>query len=163
MLLIEPYRYNIETDVDAALRVNAPTVVGEVIDGEAVIMDLASGHYYSTLGSGAEIWSGIERGLTRDALVDTLAARYEADRDVIAGAVAVFIAELLEHRLIAEDTSPSAIEMPSAAPMAASRDAFVAPLLNTYADMEDLLLLDPIHDVDATGWPTANPKAAPPP
>jgi hypothetical protein len=27
------------------------------------------------------------------------------------------------------------------------------PLLRKYTDMRDLLLLDPIHDVDEQGWP----------
>jgi hypothetical protein len=26
--------------------------------------------------------------------------------------------------------------------------------LNKYTDMQDLLLLDPIHEVDAAGWPS---------
>ena len=30
---------------------------------------------------------------------------------------------------------------------------FEAPVLYTYTDMAELLLLDPIHDVDETGWP----------
>jgi len=35
-----------------------------------------------------------------------------------------------------------------------SNGEFRAPVLNVYADMKDLLLLDPIHDVDEVGWPT---------
>ena len=27
------------------------------------------------------------------------------------------------------------------------------PVLNKYTDMQDLLLIDPIHDVEAHGWP----------
>lgn len=30
---------------------------------------------------------------------------------------------------------------------------FEEPIFHKYTDMEDLLLLDPIHDVDETGWP----------
>ena len=34
-----------------------------------------------------------------------------------------------------------------------------APVLNKYSDMQDLLLLDPIHDVDEeAGWPTNKPN-----
>ena len=32
---------------------------------------------------------------------------------------------------------------------------FEAPKLSKYTDMEQLLLLDPVHDVDETGWPNA--------
>jgi len=30
---------------------------------------------------------------------------------------------------------------------------FVLPVLERYTDMQELLLIDPIHDVDETGWP----------
>jgi hypothetical protein len=30
---------------------------------------------------------------------------------------------------------------------------FHTPTLAKFTDMQDLLLLDPIHDVDKTGWP----------
>jgi hypothetical protein len=30
---------------------------------------------------------------------------------------------------------------------------FVAPCLHKYTDMQELLLIDPIHDVDDYGWP----------
>ena len=34
------------------------------------------------------------------------------------------------------------------------RPAFVAPALTRYTDVKDLLVLDPVHDVDEMGWPT---------
>jgi hypothetical protein len=37
---------------------------------------------------------------------------------------------------------------------------FHAPVLQVYSDMQDLLLLDPIHEVDATGWPMPAPAAS---
>jgi hypothetical protein len=39
--------------------------------------------------------------------------------------------------------------------------AFVAPVLHKHTDMQDLLLLDPIHEVDETGWPSVKKDAAP--
>ena len=40
-----------------------------------------------------------------------------------------------------------------------SRLPFVNPTLTKFTDMQDLLLLDPIHEVDEMGWP--HPKPAP--
>jgi hypothetical protein len=34
---------------------------------------------------------------------------------------------------------------------------FEKPGLQKYSDMQDLLLLDPIHEVDEMGWPHALP------
>jgi len=42
--------------------VNAPAVVSEVIDGEAVILNLRSGHYFSALHTGAVVWEWIDGG-----------------------------------------------------------------------------------------------------
>ena len=42
------------------LRVNRPTVISETIDGEAVVINLDSGHYYSLDGTAGEIWSLVE-------------------------------------------------------------------------------------------------------
>jgi hypothetical protein len=33
-------------------------------------------------------------------------------------------------------------------------------VLNVYSDMQDLLTLDPIHDVDAAGWPMPKNETA---
>jgi len=40
----------------------------------------------------------------------------------------------------------------------ASDGPFVAPVLERYEDMQDFLLVDPIHEVDDSGWP--NKKTA---
>ena len=36
---------------------------------------------------------------------------------------------------------------------AGARAPFDVPVLIAYTDMQDLLLADPIHDYDETGWP----------
>ena len=40
-------------------RVRDKNVVSEIIDDEAIIMDLADGTYFSSDGAGAIIWDGI--------------------------------------------------------------------------------------------------------
>ena len=37
------------------------------------------------------------------------------------------------------------------------RPVFKPPLLKRYTDMQELLILDPIHEVDDTGWPAIKP------
>ena len=39
------------------------------------------------------------------------------------------------------------------------RLSFEAPILHKYTDMQDLLLLDPIHEVDEAGWPSVKPDS----
>lgn len=138
------------------LKVNAPAVVAEIIDGEAVIMDLATGHYFSTQHVGCDIWRGIELGASPETIARWLAATYGIETGLATTCVAAFVDELTQHNLVvAGDGALPGVE-PTENWMIPGRP-FAAPVLNTYTDMEELLLLDPIHDVDQAGWPM--PKA----
>lgn len=80
-----------------------------------------------------------------------LAVRYDADPALVETAVTDFVGRLHDEGLIraAPDGQPRvALAVP-----ARSSVEFSAPTISVYSDMEDLLLLDPIHDVDETGWP----------
>lgn len=139
----------------SSFRVNMPDVVHEVIDGEAVIVNLSNGVYYSVDRSGADVWALIETRMPVPVIVETLAARYTGSREDIATGVAQFLAQLREERLIVPDEEGAEAGASLGAPGAAPdgyRPRFEIPVLQRYTDMEDLLLLDPIHDVDDQGW-----------
>ena len=133
---------------------NAPTASGEVIDGEAIIMHLRTGHYFSSQGSGALIWSGIEQAASSDMIAQALVDFYHIDPDRAEAAVATFAAELARHDLVRPANGGGIVPEPGS--LGVSGD-FAEPRLEVYADMQDLLLLDPIHDVDEAGWPIAPP------
>ena len=148
--------------MDMAYQINAPSVVSEIIDGEAVIMNLRSGNYYSTGHAGAMIWEWIEQGHQHAELLALVERNFSALPAAYVEAVNFFISELVTHELIREltinrTTSPLA----EAATPCSPRPVFTAPILNVYKDMKDLLLLDPIHDVDETGWPAPKPADKP--
>lgn len=139
-----------------AFRINQPFVASELIDGEAVIMNLKAGTYYSARQVGGKLWAWIEEGANEAEILSRLAAAYTGEALDMAQAVERFIGQLLEQDLIAVVPAPSPAAPASAAP-AADRPPFTAPVLEVYADMRDLLLLDPIHDVAEVGWPIAKP------
>lgn len=138
-------------------RTNAPAVASEIIDGEAVIMNLRTGAYFSTRGSGSLLWSWIEQGIPEDALLRALGQSFPAADGEAAPALKAFLSQLLEHELIRE--VPLQGPMPPPDPQIHPVSApFVAPVLEVYTDMQDLLLLDPIHDVhEEEGWPAPKP------
>ena len=138
-------------------RVMTPEVIADIIDGEAVIMNLKTGKYFSSEGVGSECWDALNSGLSVELLVEQLAASYAADRATIESAVEGFVQDLLSHELIAPSDAPPPRAV---SPSARSRTPFHAPVLNVYSDMQDLLLLDPIHDVDAAGWPVPKSETA---
>ena len=140
-------------------RVKTPSVVSETIDGEVVIMNLKSGNYYSIQNTGARLWDWIERGMDRGQLIEGLGNRYDASRQDMDAALTAFIERLMEEKLIEpmEDTGADGASLDSSGDSISAdepKTPFQHPVLDVYSDMQDLLLLDPIHDVDETGWPT---------
>jgi hypothetical protein len=129
-------------------RVNTPAVASQVIGGEAMLIHFDSGRYYAVEGSGADVIAWLEQGLSIDQIISAW-DQTGAGRDAIAGTIERFVRSLLDEGLLVAlaDGPPPAAAGPTA------RAAFVAPALATYTDLEDLLRLDPIHDVDDAGWP----------
>jgi hypothetical protein len=144
------------------VKVSGPHIVSEVIDGEAIIIDLNTGNYYSLQDAGAEIWAGVEDELTIEGIVDRLRARYEGDSETIRRAALALVDQLESEGLIATDgDSPQRADpRHDAVSDSLERVPSSPPDLRTYTDMQELLLLDPIHEVDATGWPTLSPDTA---
>ena len=133
-------------------RINAPRVIFEIIDGELILVHMERGTYYSTDEVGAILWGLIEAGHTAGEMCDALQAQFGAGSGEIAAAVSAFLARLTDEDLIRSEPSNGA----SAAPRRESppgKRPFLAPVLHAYRDMQDMLSLDPIHDVEAAGWP----------
>jgi hypothetical protein len=138
--------------------VRSPAVVHETIDGEAVIINLESGAYFSAEGASAIAWQRIAGGASAADLVAVIGERYEGGAAEIGTAVAQFIEQLSKEGLIrpAEpaDGAPAAA---APAPPPAAKPAFKELSLRIFTDLQELLLLDPIHDVDEVGWPAPLP------
>ena len=127
-------------------------VVAELFDDEVVIINLEQGTYYSLDGAGKALWQGLDAGYSIPALITYLAQCYSVAPMELEVAVRNVINQLSAEAIIepcAEQPTTEALPIPS------ERSPFVAPQLRAYTDMQDLLMLDPIHDVDETGWPYA--------
>jgi hypothetical protein len=79
---------------------HSPDVVFRDLDGEAVILDLASGTYFGLNEIGTRVWRMIDEGRNAAEIVDAVAAEYEADRVTIAQDVDRLIEDLSARRLI---------------------------------------------------------------
>ena len=124
------------------------SVVHEVIDGEAIIMDMRTGSYYSTDGIGALIWSAALANAAHGQILEA-AERAFPDADA-AGETARFLDSLFGAGLLQAEARSCTTAM---APDFTIAGAWRTPELSSHQDMQDLLLLDPIHEVGATGWP----------
>lgn len=142
-------------------RINRPIVVDEVLGDEVVIVNLDNGYYYSLSGCGVEIWQGVDRGLSSAAIVDALKAQFGEGQEALEKAVEELVARLQEEALIVDDGGKApAREKPATGQEAGeqARTEFQTPKLEKYTDLDNLLLLDPIHEVDELGWPHAAPE-----
>jgi hypothetical protein len=147
-----------KTNSEKCAQINLPQVVGEVIDGEAVIINLESGIYYSLDGVGGDIWACVERGLPLPGIVDEIGGKYDADQATVDKAVNTLVDELVSEGLVTLYSGDGTEQTPvEAAKPDAPLASFKAPVLIKYKDMQDLLLLDPIHEVDELGWPNVKP------
>ena len=143
-------------------RINAPTVISETIDGEAIIINLDTGAYYSLRETGAAIWQLLEQGATGQAISAELIRRYDSSLPTIellskAGAKTVLLVQ--DELIVPHDGERTMPQSAGFIPTDGHRKLpFTPPTLEKFTDMADLLLLDPIHDVSEQGWPA--PKRA---
>lgn len=128
------------------MRVNTPQISHQTIDGEVVIINLDNGCYYSLLDLSAALWQFVAAGRTPDEIAAAVAAAYPETADAATQALA-FVEQLRAEGLVV-DGDPAA-----PGPVPALPASWAAPLLEKFTDMQELLMLDPIHEVDAAGWP----------
>jgi len=133
---------------------NAPKVIHEQFDDEVVIANLENGRYYSTDQTGAAIWKLVIAGTTQKDIVARIAAEFAGDAREIEQGTTSFLNELCDESLVvAESHQGNGIPSPSISNGSTAAHPFIAPQLHKYTDMEELLLLDPVHEVDEMGWP----------
>ena len=137
-------------------RVNSPRVIYENIDGELILVHMEKGAYYTTDEVGAALWDLIESRCTVSEMWEGLSSQFEASLPEIEEATASFLARLVEEDLVSCEEA-AADRTPPRRPLPISKRPFRAPSLQTYQDMQDMLALDPIHDVEAAGWPVPRP------
>jgi len=143
-------------------RVNTPMVTHETIDGEAVIINLDSGNYYSLVEVGSFIWDLVGAGASADEVRNLILQNYQGNDTDIDRGVQELLAQLQQENLVvpfdgAEPFDLTQLNESVPANNSHEKLPFNPPSLHKYSDMQELLLLDPIHDVDDTGWPKPNP------
>jgi Coenzyme PQQ synthesis protein D (PqqD) len=129
---------------------HARKTVHETLDGETIVIHLDSGSYYSLTGSGSEIWALLGTGGSVADICNELARRHARSESEIRADVDNFIAELEREALVECDGAPTTA---LAAPTVVAIGTWEPPRLERYDDMRDFLMVDPIHEVDETGWP----------
>ena len=92
------------------LKPNSHEVASKIVDGEAILINLSNGMYYSTDSVGAFVWSLIESGHSQDSIAEVVADHYGIARKTAIQDVATLIGELTRENLIVSVTGEAAEE-----------------------------------------------------
>lgn len=137
--------------------------VFESFDDEVIVINMVSGSYFALDEVALGIWTLLQEQNSLQRIIEKTKQQYQGDSATIEEAIKELVGELEQEGLLIRSDEESAEEDVSGAPIADSdvttRPVFQKPSVSKFTDMEDLLLLDPIHEVDEMGWPHA--KAAP--
>jgi hypothetical protein len=82
-----------------AYRVSDDVIFRE-LENEAVLLDLSSGRYYGLNAVGTRVWTLMAGGTTVEAIVEALAAEFDADAARIAEDVGELLADLTTRGLV---------------------------------------------------------------
>jgi hypothetical protein len=107
----------------------------------------------------------MEKGASTDQVVEGMTNKYLGNREEITPSIENFLVALCNEGLVVQmdGEKPTSELNPEPLPISVQsvdKLPYEPPVLNRYTDMQDLILLDPVHEVEDTGWP--NPKAEPP-
>lgn len=128
--------------LQSRLRPNDQEVAAKVMDGEAIIINLANGIYYSMDKVGELIWELLAGAHSLEEVILAIVARYDVSREQAQADVERLAAELLQENLLrmANDGRPGeSINIQEGQ----QKLLYESPTLNIYRDMGDLLALDP--------------------
>jgi Coenzyme PQQ synthesis protein D (PqqD) len=138
---------------ETRFRLNAPNVIAETIEGEAILVDLRTGNYYSIQGSGSQIWGALVQGVAAGRVAEEVAKAFSIERAEAEAAVSSLSEELEREGLIVPLDDGEGQEPSPSLQLSSNGQVFSAPVVEKYTDMQDLVLLDPVHEVDERGWP----------
>jgi len=131
---------------------NSEEVAAKVMDGEAILINLSNGIYYSMDKVGAVVWELVEKNYSPEKMVAFIISRYEVETKQARGDVERLLKELVDEKLILEanGVTDGDREQPE---QSDAKERYEQPQLNIYRDMGDLLALDPpTPGLEATPW-----------
>ena len=135
--------------------INEQKVYADYAEGQYIVLNHVTGEYYSFDRASSAVLGALLSGADESSVTAAFLEKYGPDCGA-APAVAKFVAELLEAGII---TAAAGEAIPAAEAGAAHigeiADKTMPELgFEAFSDVADLLLMDPIHEVDEEmGWP----------
>lgn len=129
---------------DVRLRNNNQDVAAKILDGEAIMINLANGTYYSLDKVGAVVWELLDSSLTVGQIVDEVTQRFVGAAERASDDIRDLLQAMLDEKLVLQD-DPSGQRNPSSVVpgQPTPKLLYQPPKLQIYRDMADLLALEP--------------------
>ena len=119
---------------------NQDEATAKVMGDEAVVINVATGRYYSMDAASCIAWMALSGGGTVDDAVTGVIERYDGEAEQVRTDVALLLEELLAEHLVVPAPSAGGFALP---PVAEPRPAYEGIYLQKFRDMEELLAFDP--------------------
>lgn len=139
-------------------QINRSNVVYEIFDNEVVIINLDNGNYYSYDGVGVEIWNHLTSEITLDGISQSLTNIYSSIQlDDLKTIINKSVADLEKENLLISSEIKNNQEIKGSVETPKNNRVIntdiIIPTLQRFTDMQDFLLVDPIHEIDYEKWP----------
>ena len=134
---------------DSRYKINYPNVVAESFGNECVIVNLEKGTYFSLEALSTELWNAIVAATPMSVISAALLEKFPNSSDEISQDLRQFLNTLIEHDLLKVLTETLPVNS-----LDFQVQAYSKPTITVHSDLEDILLLDPVHDINEEGWPS---------
>jgi chemotaxis receptor (MCP) glutamine deamidase CheD len=124
------------------LGIRRAEIAAKVIDGEAIVINLATGLYYSLGKVGGRIWSLIERNLSSEDIAAAIASEYGVSKEMVGSDVVELVEQLAAEQLI-EVASVHVAPQESRKMELNTGKAYAKPELRKFSDMAEIFAMDP--------------------
>ena len=127
---------------------NHEQVAAEEFDGEFVLIHFARGTYFSLRHAAVDVWRQFRNGASPAQVEGRIRERFPVTGEAGPAELKQCIQVLIDEDLLrpAESPGPPVDDW--------SSQVWAAPAVEVYSDLKDLIVLDPVHEVDqSTGWP----------
>lgn len=131
-------------------KLNTEKMFYDIADGQAIVINIETGMYYGTSNLGSVVLDALIQGKAPKQIIDSIKINENCITD-IDECIEQFIGELLEKEILISDQLPYNEEIIDK--IVVSNGDYTLDL-NEFAEVQDLLLADPVHDIDTNiGWP----------
>jgi hypothetical protein len=119
---------------------NEPEIASKIMDGEAILINLQTGAYYSLRDAGAVVWQAVCGHRTRQEILDRVVSHFGRAPDGLDNDLSELLGQFQEENLVRKSERLAA-QNEQQEPL--PRSAYSKPRLEKFSDMQDLLALDP--------------------